>query len=219
MTSTSDEKPADRLRRLRLHAGFPTAADAARAMKANVVTFQHHENGRRAISRKAAEEYGRFFGVAAGTILYGEALQKAHRVAIVGAVSVGGSVVMRQTSREVTVTGPPAENRMLVGLTVEADDLFPAYRRGDLVFYEPPGPLPPALAALNGRDCIVQTLDGRVMLRMLTHNGADRATLVAFAGPPMLNVQIAWAAPVLWVQRGNPAIEADAQPVPASNAA
>jgi hypothetical protein len=200
MSSFNSEDASGRLRRLRIQAGYATAADAARAMKTNVVTYQHHENGRRAISRAAAEEYGRFFSVAAGLILYGEALQAAQRIALMGAVQSGGVVVQDVEGHRGFVQGPPTD-RDLVGLRVETDDLYPAYRRGDLVFYERPGPLAPDLASLNGRDCVVTTEDGRTLLRLLTHNGDDRATLVAFAGPPILNVKIVSACPVIWLHR------------------
>jgi phage repressor protein C with HTH and peptisase S24 domain len=199
MNAISDDAAA-RLRRLRLQAGYATAADSARAMGAKVVTYQHHENRRRHISRQAAEEYGRFFGVPAGTILYGEALQEAHRVAIIGAVHTGGVVMMMSERRSVLLSGPMTGTDPLVALEVETDDLYPRYRRGELVFYEPPGPLPPNLAALNGLDCVVTTADGRTMIRMLTHKGGDRCTLVAFAGPPLLNVQIVAASPILWAR-------------------
>jgi hypothetical protein len=173
-------------------------------MGANVVTYQHHENGRRAVSRAAAEEYGAFYGVAAGMILYGEALQAAQRIAIIGAVQAGGIVVLDGNRTRGFVQGPPAENRDFIALVVETDDLFPRYVRGDRVFYEKPGPLPPNLARLNGRDCVVQTKDGRTMLRMLTHNGGDRATLIGYNVPPLMNVAIATACAVVWVMRAEP---------------
>lgn len=66
------EFPKDRLKQARLSAGFETPTDAARNSRdLNVNTLISHENGNREISRKAAEKYGRIFGVDPGWLLYG----------------------------------------------------------------------------------------------------------------------------------------------------
>ncbi|MGU3575665.1 hypothetical protein ACLBWZ_09030 [Brucellaceae bacterium C25G] len=65
--------PNERLKLIRSEAGYGTASDAARAHKEiNVNTLISHENGNRAISRKAAEKYAEIFGRTAGWILFGE---------------------------------------------------------------------------------------------------------------------------------------------------
>lgn len=67
------EKPKDRLAKARLAAGYESPTEAARAIRSiNKNTLISHENGNRAISRKAAESYARFFDVQAGWLLYGE---------------------------------------------------------------------------------------------------------------------------------------------------
>lgn len=73
-------EPKDRLKQARLAAGYETPSDAARALKnkgINKNTLISHENGNRAISRKAAEKYAKAFGVRAGWLLYGEAENEA----------------------------------------------------------------------------------------------------------------------------------------------
>lgn len=66
-------EPRFRLQEARRNAGYDSPTDAANALKdINRNTLTSHENGNRAISRKAAEKYSRAFGVAAGWILYGE---------------------------------------------------------------------------------------------------------------------------------------------------
>lgn len=73
-------EPKDRLKQARLAAGYETPSDAARALKnkgINKNTLISHENGNRAISRKAAEKYAKVFGVRAGWLLYGEAENEA----------------------------------------------------------------------------------------------------------------------------------------------
>lgn len=65
-------EPKDRLKRARAAAGFETPSDAARALRINKNTLISHENGNRPISRKAAENYARLFGVSAGWLLFAE---------------------------------------------------------------------------------------------------------------------------------------------------
>ena len=67
-------EPKDRLREARQAAGFETPSDAARLLgkDVNKNTLISHENGNRDISRKAAQNYAKLFGVEAGWILYGE---------------------------------------------------------------------------------------------------------------------------------------------------
>lgn len=66
------EYPKDRLRRARAAAGYESPTDAANAFPRDINknTLISHENGNRAISKKAAEKYGELFGVSAGWILF-----------------------------------------------------------------------------------------------------------------------------------------------------
>ena len=66
------EYPKDRLKRARAAAGYDSPTDAANAFprEINKNTLISHENGNRAISKKAAEKYGELFGVTAGWILF-----------------------------------------------------------------------------------------------------------------------------------------------------
>lgn len=65
------EEPRHRLQKARADAGYNSPSDAARAHKEiNKNTLISHENGHRPISRKAAEKYGRIFGVEPGWLLF-----------------------------------------------------------------------------------------------------------------------------------------------------
>lgn len=66
------DEPHLRLQWLRVRAGFSDATAAARRHHWNINTYRSHENGIRAISRKAAATYAKAFKVTAGWILYGE---------------------------------------------------------------------------------------------------------------------------------------------------
>lgn len=65
-------EPRYRLQEARAKAGFSSPSEAARAFPRDINknTLISHENGNRAISKKAAEKYGELFGVTAGWILF-----------------------------------------------------------------------------------------------------------------------------------------------------
>jgi SOS-response transcriptional repressor LexA len=99
------EEPKDRLAKARLGAGYANPTEAANAIRSiNKNTLISHENGNRAISRKAAENYARLFDVQAGWLLYGENAPAAigeYEIPVVSMVSAG------QLKRQDAVT--PAE--------------------------------------------------------------------------------------------------------------
>ncbi|TIS09539.1 MAG: helix-turn-helix transcriptional regulator, partial [Mesorhizobium sp.] len=59
------------MQQARAQAGYASPSDAARALREiNKNTLISHENGNRPLSRKAAEKYGRLFGVDPGWLLF-----------------------------------------------------------------------------------------------------------------------------------------------------
>lgn len=67
------DDPRHRLQKARQAAGYDSPTEAANAIRSiNKNTLISHENGNRAISRKAAETYAQLFDVQAGWLLYGE---------------------------------------------------------------------------------------------------------------------------------------------------
>ncbi len=60
------------MQKARSDAGYETPSAAASALRINKNTLISHENGNRAISRKAAEKYGTLFGVDPGWLLFGD---------------------------------------------------------------------------------------------------------------------------------------------------
>lgn len=69
------DTPADRLKMIRLEK-FPTAADAAEAMKVAYPTYAGHENGTRGLTRKAAVRYCGFFRVSLDWLLTGKGVPR-----------------------------------------------------------------------------------------------------------------------------------------------
>ena len=78
--------------------------------------------------------------------------------------------------------------------------MLPAYRDGDIIFYdqEPAAPEP----YLN-KECVVNLVDGRKYLRTITKGSGDGLyTLTSWNASPIVDVEVESVVPVRWVQRG-----------------
>ena len=194
-----------RLIEARLAAGFRTSLAGAKAAKVSPVTFQMHESGRRPLTREALDRYSAAFGVSVGYLLTGEDLQPALRVPIVGIIGPGGVVTVANLSGHnsvMTVMAPPQATKSLAAYRVASPGVWPALAQGDLVFFDNAafaGPL--NMPWMNGRECIVQTSDGRRLVRFVTHQKDNLATLIAHDGTAELDVALVSGARVLWIQR------------------
>ncbi len=191
---------AQRLKKYRIEAGFRSGRAFALAAGVSPITYHHHENGRRGIPRAAAQKYAEKLMVPTGTLLFAEALQVAQSAKVIGAVTAKGTVIMGGETSEIPL---PAgiQSGGVVAIKVETDDLWPAYRPNDFVFYRQTEEGASA-ADCNGKDCVVVLTDGTTVLRMFTIAGPKRANLMAFSGPPMLNIEYAIAYPVVSILRG-----------------
>lgn len=196
---------AARLKRAREQAGYATAADFARAHNLNPTTYYHHENGRRDIRADIARAYADILKLPAGLLLYGERLQTVARVSIVGQIAAAGRIVLQSNGIPLNSVVLP-DSSELVGLRVIGDDLYPAYRAGDVVFHRALNQRAGfAVAALHGCECVVELEDGSVLLRQVVVQSDGRATLIAYHAPPLINQTVVAAAPVEVVQRALPA--------------
>jgi hypothetical protein len=53
-----------------------------------------------------------------------------------------------------------------------------------------------------GKDCVVKTDQGEGYVKKLTNGAASGSfTLVSYNAPPIENVRLLWAAPIIWVKR------------------
>jgi len=90
-----------------------------------------------------------------------------------------------------------------IAVEVRGDSMSPVYRNGDtLICRRHFGPF---VDNLVGRDCVVQTADGRHFVKILKKGSkTNRVTLKSY--DPMVDdiedVSLAWAAPIAWVKRG-----------------
>lgn len=127
-------------------------------------------------------------------------------VPVLGKIGAGGQVLfLADPDEELNNHGsfdevprPPMVTGRLMALLVVGASMLPKYEDGDVIYVrrDHDGVLP---AYLN-RYCAVRTSDGGTFLKILSSgSAAGRYTLRSLNAPDMENVEITWAAPVLFV--------------------
>lgn len=216
----AESTPGERLRAARERAGYASAAAAARAHRIHPQNLRDHEAGRRGVSPAHAAAYARAFGCSASWILYGEggagfgARFEAGRRGgrLVGRVGAGGRVepLSEGVGEDDAAPAPPeffsdAPAGVRV-LRVAGDAMWPAYADGNLIYYADGWSDAASIRArLIGRECVVLTASGEEYVRRIEAGPSpDRFTLIGYNAPPMRDVALARAAPIVWVRKGEP---------------
>jgi SOS-response transcriptional repressor LexA len=194
----------ERLRLAREAAGFPTAAEAARAMHVNETAYYNHENGWRGLTRKAAD-YARFFNVSADWILTGRGdMTAAHKAAlqipVMGKVGAGAVVDM-----PFEVIGEQALDHLAVeldgdfALQVEGDSMYPRFMESEWLIVDG-HPLNPR--RLVGSYAVVQIEEqGNRLVKMLKNGTRPNLfTLWSHNAPEIVDARIltAWRIKCVW---------------------
>jgi phage repressor protein C with HTH and peptisase S24 domain len=184
------KEPHERLQEARIAAKYPDAATAARAIGAPVATYQGHENGSRGLSR-AAQRYADFFHVSIEWLLTGKGEMRGRtpeRQTIIPVDGlVGAGAVVEQIGKPETwgtttaVTLPAGEN--LRALEVEGDSQLPRHFPGDFILYDKTPRIP---GDLVDQYAIVDTLDGRRLLKIIRRGLGDLWLLESLNGEPEL---------------------------------
>lgn len=195
-------EPKDRLQQARIDAGFPKAADAARAHRSiNQHTLTSNENGNRDISKKMAVTYAEAFGVSAAWLLYGtlkDSLQG--DVPLRGKVGAGSEVFIfeEDSSAMDYVEAPPNSSPQTGALQVDGDSMYPVYEDRELIYYssnaEP--------SSLVNRKCVVKLGDGRIFVKILRPgmDGLWNLESVNPAYPTMTDCAVEWVAKIDWTK-------------------
>lgn len=172
---------ADRLMFLRAHARVLAAAEMARLLDTNEVTYQHHENGTRGVSRRAAARYAAYFGVSPELLLFGHAPVLVRRALVLGAIGRDGAIADRMSLSISLPESLPAPTHVSEPLAayVVIEDLYPAYRRGDVVLFDPADQI--SVMDAHGRECVVELEDGSRVLRVVHATGIGLCSLVSYA--------------------------------------
>jgi transcriptional regulator with XRE-family HTH domain len=139
--------------------------------------------------------------------LTGEGLQ----VPVLGKVGAGGEVLfatdpddeLNDLDNLPSVPRPPLVQGRLMALQVIGSSMLPKYEDGDIIYVrrDHEGILPTYL----GRYCAVRTAEGGTFLKMLSPGSQpERYTLRSLNAPDMENVEVVWAAPVMFVMPKQP---------------
>lgn len=123
----------------------------------------------------------------------------AEQVPLVGEIGAGGMVAYFKDDHEtVTVPRPPLAPGALVAFEVRGDSMLPKYEPGDVVYIrrDHEGVLP----AYLGRYCAIHLADGGTYLKILSPGTQpERYTLRSLNAADMVDVEVVWASPVLFV--------------------
>ena len=187
-----DQAAAERLRAARKMAQYASTAAAARALGIGETTLVNHENGSRGFTKSAAR-YAKFFRVSLEWPMEGKGEMKPKKLSqsipLMGIVSAGSSVLPVQDAAGDglidTITLP--EPGHIAALLVKGDSMYPRFMDGEIILYDP---VPRTPGGMVGHYAVVQTLDGRMMIKRLraaakqdhwtlwSHNAPEEVTQV-----------------------------------------
>jgi transcriptional regulator with XRE-family HTH domain len=190
---TKEHLIARRLRAARVRAGHKTAQSFAREIGVNSSTYTQHENGYRPINAESAMRYATRLRMNPAAFLYGEELSVLARSRIVGTlvgnISGDGVVTPVAQSEQKQLIFLPETTEMDALLIVD-DDQWPAYRAGDTALYRPLVECRPPLDRFHSKECVVQLVDGRLLVRQVIGQPNGLATLIAYHAPPIVDADI-----------------------------
>jgi len=125
-------------------------------------------------------------------------LLAAPRVAVVGRIGAGGTVIFEDLGNDELVLRPPGISGTLVALVVEGDSMFPKYRGGDIIYIQRDHD--GILLDYIDEDCAVRLTGGETYIKQLIRGSEpNRWTLLSLNAPPMENVEVEWATPVRFI--------------------
>lgn len=192
----------DRLKEARIAAGFDEATAAATAFGWAAPTYLSHENGSRTPRYTTVEQYARAFRVSTAWLLTGYGKMKGRLVPLVGYVGAGAEVFFvddhAQGAGLEYIEAPSELAGTAVAVQVRGNSMYPAYKDGDIIFYDEHAD---DLTALIGRECVVRLRTGETFVKLLSHSSHAGWTLLSHNAPPLVDISIEWAAPVAWVKK------------------
>lgn len=190
--------PGDRLRKLRIDAKFDTAYDAARRFGWNLNTYSAHEIGARGISAKAAKEYAAKFKTSPEYILYGTGSGGQYGVDLIGQLTAFTHEIELYEPDQVQPVPCPMASTPATACVLAPPDIGGGIEDAHL-FFEDTRQLPQPFRA--GRLYVVMPKSGPLAIRRLMPGRADgKADAVWLTGRIEADIDIEWAAPVLWVR-------------------
>lgn len=168
-----------------------THDQAAEAMGVSRGQFIKLERGERRLTQQYINQAARAFEVDDAQVISDQRFTR-----IVGRVGAGAEAHFYAESDDDTdeVPTPPGGTEHTVGLEVRGDSIGPFFNQW-LVFYD--DIRNPVTPDLMGHLCIVETIDGRVLVKKLMRGrDEDHFHLLSQTESPMENVELVWAAKV-----------------------
>lgn len=195
-------EPYERLRKARIEAGFENAVDAARAYGWNEATYRSHENGVRGLLRRPAERYAKAFRKPVEWLLLGkggngrrQVEESPDTVPLAGYVGAGAQAHFFSDQGELDqVPAPDGASDSTVAVEIRGDSLGSFFDRWLVYYDDVRRPITPDLL---GKICVVGLADGRILIKQIQRSKAKGVFhLLSQAEPPILDVEIEWAARV-----------------------
>lgn len=208
-----DDKPdlsnaAGRLEYARTLAGYSSPRAAAKAFGWNENTYKSHENGIRqaaGLKEEHARKYARAFNVSLAWLMTGRGEPKGkdaqadHLVRVIGRVGADASgQVILSSGDESWDMAPQAfgVTSKAVALEVRGHSMHTFAEDGALIYFEEQKTTPDA--DMLGYPCVVETEDGRVLVKRLLRGSAPGLfDLESIVGPTIRDVRLNWAAEIL----------------------
>lgn len=131
-----------------------------------------------------------------------EELLSRPRVSIAGYVGAGGQIIFddfgAEPDFENTVPRPPGVSGTLVAAVVRGDSMYPRFKDGEIIYWQKDHD--GILAEYIGEDCVVRLLTGEIYVKQLAVGSQPgRFTLRSTNASDMVDVEIDWAAPVVFM--------------------
>lgn len=195
--STKDEiqkAVGARLKAARLAANYTTATDAASALGVSRDSYIQYENGTMRLPVKKAEHFAKRFKTSPEHLLFGRVDSALVRIIGTVGAATDGTVVM-ETAHERWDFAPvaPGGTAAASALEVRGGSMPGLAEDGALLYFEEQVTKPGK--DMMGRIVIVETIDGRVLVkRLLRGSSKGLFDLESILGPTLEDVQLKWAA-------------------------
>lgn len=202
---------SERLKASREAAGYKSASEAARALSVPIGTYTNHENGGRGFKLAAAQTYARRYRVNLQWLLTGTGQREriardlketeTRAVPLVGHVSAGQTYYFDDQGNLDEVDAVEGSTEDTVAVEIRGTSLGEVFDRW-LAYYD--DVQRPVSTDHIGKLCVVGLADGRIMLKKVVKARGKSNTyhLISNTEPPILDVEIEWAARVrLLVQK------------------
>lgn len=197
------DSPANRLKWAReKHGRYSTPTAAANGFGWKVSTYLGHENGDRNPSRAAAIRYARAYHVRWEWLLEGEGMPRSAaitQVVVIGEVVAGSTIILNHDSNKKLVSAPYDANVTTAAVQVGGASMRGIADEGWIIFFD--HVKRPPTQNLIGKLCVVETGDGRLLVRTLQPGRKrGRYDLESPTESTLRDCEIVWAARVTWIK-------------------